>query len=344
MGKQSHDENLSQRLYQALVDDYPDHVAGERPVHAVGIGATGYFVPSTVASKFSVAEQFEGPQVPVTARFSNGSGSPVERDAELDVRGLATKFHLASGRTADLIMITLSVFFADTPDTFLGFAAAGDPKPVAAESWWAKLMDKLQLRPPATPPDPELPESGAVGVLAYANRHLAARAGTVAALMLVTPTSYARAKYHAIHTFKLTDANGVVRYARFAWEPVAGVHPPEAGEKLPDEYLQAELRARLQQAPARFVLRMSLAGQGDDLSNPARVWDTTRTRVVMGELFLTGLVEDQIADCERLSFNPTRVVPGFECSGDPVLEARGRAYEYSCNLRGGSGCPVGGDR
>jgi catalase len=234
------------------------------------------------------------------------------------------------------------VFFADTPETFLGFGAAGLPQPVIAESWWAKLKDALQLRPPEPPPDPEQTTSGAAGVVEYANRHVAARAGTVAATMLVTPTSYARAVYHALHAFKLTDPAGVVRYARFSWEPVAGVRPPEPGTRLPDHHLKDELRTRLQRGPARFVLRMTIAGQGDDVTNPARIWDTTRTRVVMGELFLTGLAEDQANDCERLSFNPTRVVPGFECSDDPVLQARGEAYEYSCRQRGGSGCPVGG--
>lgn len=340
MGRESH-RDLSEQLYQVLVEDYPDHVAGQRPVHAVGIGVTGYFVPSPVARRFSAAEQFAGPQVPVTVRFANGTGSPRVEDGALDVRGMSTKFHLASGREADLIMITLPVFFADTPETFLGFGRAGRPAPVDPPSRWAKLLDALALRPPPPPPDPEQPTSGAAGVLQYANRHLAARAGTVAALLLVTPASYARAAYHALHTFRITDPEGVVRYARFDWEPVAGVRPVPSGERPPDDYLQAELRERLARGPARFVLRMHLAGQGDELDNPARVWDTTRTRVVMGELFLTEVIEDQENGCERLSFNPTRVVPGLECSDDPVLVARGAAYEYSCRQRGGSGCPVG---
>jgi catalase len=343
MGKESREGTLPERLYQVLVEDFPDHVDGQRPVHARGIGVVGHFVPSTVARNFSVAEQFAGGAVPVTVRFSNGTGSPKAEDGAPDVRGLALKFHLPSGREADLIMITLPVFFADTPDTFLGFGRAGRPTPVEPESWWAKLKDTLQLREHPPAPDPEQPTSGAAGVLEYANRHAGARPGTVAATMLMTPTSYGRAKYHALHAFKLTDPAGVVRYARFGWEPVAGVHPPDAGTRLPDDHLQGELRERLGRGPVRFVLRMVIAGQGDDIDNPAQVWDTTRTRVVMGELFLTGLVEDQEAGCERLSFNPTRVVPGFECSGDPVLHARGAAYEYSCRRRGGSGCPVGGD-
>jgi catalase len=333
---------LSEQLYRALVADYPDHAQGTRPVHAVGIGAAGYFVPSDVASSYSKAEHFAGDRIPVTMRFSNGTGSPVERDRALDVRGLATKFHLPSGRDADLIMITLPQFFAATPKDFLGFAAAGDPKPDHGESWLRRLIDKLQLRQSAPPPDPEVPDDGTAGVLAYANRHMSARAGTVDALLLVTPTSYARVTYHALHVFKLTSADSTVRYARFTWEPVAGVRPLQ-GRAVPDDYLRTELAARLNRGPARFVLRMVLAGQGDPLDDPTKWWDTTRVRVVMGELVITDLAEDQGAGCERLSFNPGRAAPGFEgYEGDPILAARAQAYEYSCGLRGGSGCPMNG--
>jgi catalase len=339
---QERDDPSSKDLYDALLSDYPDHAAGTRPVHAVGIGAEGYFVPSDVAPSFSVAEQFGVGRTRVTFRFSNGSGSPVERDDALDVRGLAVKFHL-SHDDADLIMITLPVFFASTPEEFAGFAKSGVPKAVKGESWWGRLADQLELRAPSPPPDPQNPDSGAAGVLQYANRHLSARPGTVAALMLVTPTSYARATYHALHTFKLSAPDGAVRYARFSWEPVSGVRP-EAAKHPADDYLQSELRERLARGPITFVLRMVVAGQGDVLDDPAQLWDTTRQRVVMGELVLTNLVENQLEGCERLSFNPTRVVAGFECSNDPILAARRGAYEYSCQLRGGSGCPVGGDR
>lgn len=340
MGRDSHD-GLAEQLYRILIEDFPDHAPGTRPVHAAGIGVSGYFVPSTVAPRYSVAEQFAGAPVPVTVRFANGTGSPRIEDGALDVRGMSTKFHLASGREADLVMNTLPVFFADTPETFLGFGEAGRPEPVVTPSWWEKALGTLRLRPPPPPPDPEQPASGAAGVLQYANRHAAARPGTVAALMLVTPTSYARAAYHALHTFRITDPDGVVRYARFDWEPVAGVRPVPAGIRAPDQFLQDELRERLARGPARFVLRMHLAGQGDEIDNPAKVWDTTRTRIVMGEVFLTHVIEDQEQGCEQLSFNPTRVVPGLECSDDPVLAARGAAYEFSCRQRGGAGCPVG---
>lgn len=336
---ESQTADVTKQLYDVLVEDYLDHRPHTRPVHVTGIGAEGYFVPSPVAAELSSAAHFTLARVPTTVRFSNGSGSPQEPDSALDVRGMATKFHLPGGVETDLIMITLPVFFAADPAQFLGFSLAGLPKPVKNESWWGRLMDRLRLR--VSLPDPGTKESGTAGVLAYANRHMAARPGTVAAMMLVAPTSYARCEYHALHTFKLTDASGKSRYCRFTWEPVAGVRPLE-DTHVPDHYLQAELRERLGRGPVRFVLRAVFAGQGDDLADPTKVWDTTRERVVLGELFLVQMVADQVRDCDRLSFNPTRLVPGVECSEDPILAARRDVYQYSCGLRGGHGCLLGG--
>ena len=331
--------DMSKRLYAALLKDYPDHRAGTRPVHAIGIGATGYFIASDAARRYTFAEQFQGAHTPVTVRFSNGSGSPVEHDTALDVRGMAVKFHLRNGGESDLIAITLPVFFAQTPEEFLQFAAAGDPAPDPPENALQRFFDYLQLRAPAQPSG--LPDDGAKGVTRYANTHLAARPGVVAATMLTTPSSYARAAYHALHSFKLTAADGASSYVRFDWQPVAGVHPfLEKG--VHDRFLHQEFRDRLRRAPIRFVLRMSIAGEGDDINDPTKIWDTTRKRVVLGDLRITDLAADNGAGCEELSFNPARLAPGVECSDDPVLAARRDAYQYSCRLRRGRGCPLGG--
>jgi catalase len=325
-------------------------------VHAVGIGATGYFVPSSVAPTYTCALQFNRTRVEVSVRFSNGTGSPVEHDDALDVRGMAVKFHLRPHVTptdgagdaavasdapdaADLISINLPVFFASSSEAFLAFSLAGTPKPLPRVPRWTPLLDKLRLREPTPPPDPDQGESGQGGVVAYANAHPEVRAAILAALTLNAPSSYARAAYHALHTFELTDPLGVVRYGRVSWEPVAGVHP-EQGTGLAADYLHTELRDRLARAPVRFVLRLVLGQEGDALDNPAILWDTTRPRIVLGELVLTDLVANQESGCERLSFNPTRVAGGFEGTDDPVLAARGHTYARSCADRRGTGCPV----
>jgi catalase len=67
----------------------------------------------------------------------------------------------------------------------------------------------------------------------------------------------------------------------------------------------------------------------------------------MGMLHIERLAEDQGVDVERLSFNPMRLAPGIEASGDAILQARGEIYQLGCQGRNGIGCPLhagGGER
>ena len=59
----------------------------------------------------------------------------------------------------------------------------------------------------------------------------------------------------------------------------------------------------------------------------------------MGTLFIERLAEERHVDVERLSFNPMRLPPGIEASGDEILRARGEIYQLGCKERGGTGCP-----
>ena len=102
------DPDIAENLVDALV--LCDGSPNLRPVHAIGIGASGFFVASEVARDYCVAEHFQGARIPVTVRFSNGSGSAVQRDGWSDVRGMATRFHLSQDAATDLIAMTLPEF------------------------------------------------------------------------------------------------------------------------------------------------------------------------------------------------------------------------------------------
>src|SRR5262249_48065549 len=82
------------QLVDAIIEDFPDHRPGTRPIHTIGIGVGGYFEASDIARNYCRAEHFGGQRVDVSVRFSNGSGSPVQHDGWNDVRGMATRFHL----------------------------------------------------------------------------------------------------------------------------------------------------------------------------------------------------------------------------------------------------------
>ena len=308
-------------------------------MHTVGIGVVGSFRASDIAPTYCVAEHFQGQAVPVTVRFSNGSGSPVEHDGWSDARGMATRFHLEGDHATDLIAMTLREFFTATVDGFLAFSRSAEQVPVAPEPFWRKIGDLLRLMQPLPDPMPGQTMSSAPGSLAYADRHRASRLAVFDAGMIGAPVSYARATYNAIHTFVVTAPDRTRRYVRFSWQPTAGVALTDPTQPPVDRFLHAELRARLDQWPAQFLLLMSIGEEGDALDDPTVPWPITRVRVVMGTLTLTAVATDQVATAEKIAFNPCRLIPGIEVSDDPILAARRDAYEVSRELRGGTPCP-----
>lgn len=330
---------IARTLVDAVIADFPDHQPGTRPVHTIGIGVTGYFAPSEVARSFCTARHFQEPRSPVTVRFSNGSGSPTQHDGWSDVRGMATRFHLPGDAATDLIAMTLGEFFTPTVESFLAFTTAARPAASRPESPWRKILDMLQLKPPLADPMPGQTTDGAAGTLHYADAHRFAQLAVFDSAGIGAPVSYARATYHAVHTFVVVASDGTRRPVRFTWQPVAGVRTTDPAAPPVDDYLHQELTARLRIAPAEFTLMMTIGEAGDALSDPTVPWPAKRIRVVMGTLVLTAVAADQAASCEHISFNPCRLVPGIETSDDPILRARRDAYEVSRELRGGTACP-----
>jgi catalase len=327
------------QLVDAIIADFPDHKPGTRPIHTIGIGAKGYFEASDVARNYCRAEHFRRQQVDVSVRFSNGSGSPVQHDGWNDVRGMATRFHLENEAATDLIAMTLNGFFVRTTREFIDFTTAARQRPVKKETPWQRIWDMLQLKQPLRDPYPGQTASGDAGTLEYANGHPFAQLAVFQAGLIGAPVSYARAAYHAVHTFIVTGEDGVRRPVRFAWKPVAGVCNTDPDAPPRDDYLQRELRERLAQWPARFLLMMTIGESGDALDDPTVPWPAKRVRVVMGTLTLDTVPADQEAAAEHISFNPWRLVDGIEPSNDPILLARRDVYEDSRKRRGGTACP-----
>ena len=221
---------------------------------------------------------------------------------------MATKFHLdeldGDSVDVDLIAVSLDVFIARTRAEFLDVAKADRPRPVTREHWWQTLIDRLRLELPLVDPPPGQIASGVAGLLAYAGRHRDAQAGVAGAGMQAVPISWARVKYHAVHTFVVVDADGVRRHVRFAWQPVAGVCPLDDPLTAATDFLSTEMRQRLQVAPARFELKMTIGDDGDAFDDPTTAWPVTRRVVMMGSLYLDRVADDQIAQCETSELQP----------------------------------------
>lgn len=320
----------------SLATHFTGYVQGTRPIHSPGIAATGWFEANPAARRYCEAQPFAGRPVPVIVRFSNGTGTHGQPDAVPTVRGIAVKFLLGDVTTdehgvprgeleADMIGMTLPVFFVATFDRFGEFMRAAAPVPVPRLTPWQKLRQAVRLETPPRPPNP-----GDAALNEFADRYPPARLGLFAASVPCRPLSYATATYHGVHAFWVT-AGGVRRAARFHWEPVAGVRT--AGPEVEGDYLRAELGDRLCRERIQFVLRMVLAEQGDDPSDSTAPWPGNRRRVTMGDLWIEALVPDQLHGNELLVFNPGRLVDGIAASGDEILEARSAIYARSAARR-----------
>ncbi len=308
-----------------------------RPVHSLGVGATGSFVASDVAKNFCVAAHFNGDTLPVTARFSNGSGSAVRRDGWSDVRGLATRFHLPDGTATDLVMMTLREFFTPDAESFLKFARAATPKPFTSPSPLQRLGDYLKLKVPtraAYPGETIRPDEGAI---TFADAHAYAQLPVFEAAAIGAPVSYARAAYHAVHTFVLQAPDGGRHHVRFDWLPAVGMLNTDPRATPVDVYLDRELHQRIAADPVRFILSMVIGEIGDAFDDPTRPWPPHRQRIVMGTLTLDQMLDGETT--ERLSFNPWLLTAGIEPSGDPVLRTRRDVYRLSAGRRGATPCP-----
>ena len=333
--------SLAKQLVDAVIADFPDHKPGTRPIHTIGVGVEGYFEASDVAKTYCIAEHCQGPRVRVQVRFSNGSGSPKQHDGWSDVRGMATRFHLKD-RATDLIAMTLGEFFVRTVEEFLDFTGHAHQTPISRVPLLQKILAMIRFKVFQRDPYPEQVASGDAGTLDYANKHRFAQLSVVQAGDIGAPVSYVRASYHAVHTFIITGPDGVRRPVRFSWKPVAGVRTTDPRDPPVDVYLKKELENRLDQWPARFLLMMMIGEPGDALEDPTQPWPARRVRVVMGTLTLTNVAKDQEAASEKIGFNPWRLVPGIEASGDPILFARRDAYQESQQRRDATPCPFHG--
>jgi catalase len=302
-------EDLATRVVDSIARNYrggPDH----RAAHAKGFCATGTFTATAAAAELTRAAHFQGRRVPVTVRFSNGSGSLDSADYHFDGRGMAVKFHLPGGGTTDMVAISQRVFFVRTPEDFLEFTDARRPDPETGR------------------PDPN-----AIGD--FLIRHPEAEAAFTELLAAGPPESFATLRYNGLHAFRWLDGAGGSRFIRYKWQPEAGeaALDRDAARALGRDYLRPELEARLASGPVAFRLEVTIAEAADPTDDPTVEWPASRRRIDAGRLELTAISADQRLECERQVFDPTRLTDGIELSADRILSFRARAYDVSASRR-----------
>jgi len=284
---------------------------GRRAAHAKGILCEGSFTATPRAAELSRAKHLSGDPVPVTVRFSNGSGNPdLPDNVRTEGRGLAVKFEVPDGPAVDSVTITLPVFFVRTPEDFLEFTRARKPDPETGQPDMEKLEAVLADHPE-----------------------------TAAALQLILPSfvppvSYATCAYNSLHAFCLVNADEEATWVRLRWQPEADEHllAEEEIEGAGADYLQPELRERLDREPIRFALVATIRGDDDTLEDPTVAWPEDRERVELGTLEITGLAEPE-DPAQPIVFDPNNLADGIVPSDDRILHARSHAYSVSIERR-----------
>ena len=188
-------KSLSEELVDAFNAVYGVH-PGVRANHAKGVVLEGVFTPTASAASLSKAAHLKKQKkaVPVTVRFSDGSGLSTVADTEEMPRGIAVKFHLPDKSSTDIVLLSVNGFPVSTAEEFrdflLAISASGPdaPKPTAFDNF-------LSAHPAATAfvQAPKPP-----------------------------PVSYATLPYFGLNAFKFTNAKGVSTLGRYQLRPVAG--------------------------------------------------------------------------------------------------------------------------
>lgn len=296
------------KLYDALLDalyaTFGKH-PGFRATHAKGVLVNGTFTASPEAASLSRAAHLQGQPVPVVLRFSNFSGVPatVDGDPMASPRGLAVRFKLANGESTDIVSHSFDGFPVATPEDFLSFLQG-----IAATV--------------AAPPDP-LPLQGFLSEHPRARHFLEAPKPA--------PVSYTSLEYFGVNALVFINDENKKQTVRYRIEPLTGqsLLSDQQASRMPADYLQDELTARLAKRPAQMRLIVQLAAPGDAIENGSIPWPRNRREVELGIFTLDSLVPaaDQQSAQQRLDFSPGRLLDGIVLSDDPMTLARDRIYQ-----------------
>ena len=276
---------------------------GFRPFHAKGVVVEGSFRASSEAAKLSHATIFNGHTIPVTVRFSDGSGMPDVADGSpaANPHGMAIKYHLPGGADTDMVTNSLKFF------------------PVATGKDFRDLLLAIIASPPDAPKPTKLEQF-------FANHPNALKAlGTAA-----TPGSYADEEYQGINAFIFVSETGQRQAVRYLLVPEKLVHltPEEAAKQTPD-FLSNELTKRISRKPVVFYLKAQMAEPSDQTNDASQPWPDGRKVFELGVLTLNKVVPNSLEAEKKLLFIPTNLTEGIELSDDPLLRVRGAAYAAS---------------
>ncbi len=293
----------------------------ERIVHARGAAAHGVFVSYADHSWLTKASFLaaEGKETPVFVRFSTVQGSRGSADTVRDVRGFATKFYTDEGNF-DLVGNNMPVFFIQDAIKFPDFVHAVKPEPhneiPQAQSAHDTFWDFVSLTP----------ESAHMVLWTMSDRAL--------------PRSYRAMEGFGVHTFRLINAEGVSRFVKFHWKPVAGAFSLVWDETLkiagkdPD-FNRRDMWESIEMGDYfEWELGVQVVEEADehkfdfDLLDPTKLIPEELVPVQkLGKMTLNRNPDNFFAETEQAAFHIGHIVPGIDFTNDPLLQ--GRLFSYT---------------
>ena len=288
-----------------------------RRIHTKGYGAFGYFRTTHSMKEYTKAEflQTPGQQVPVAVRFSLASSNLGTPDTLRNVRGFSTRFYTDEG-IFDLLCNHLPVFFVRDAIRVPDVISRLSPSPVNnladPERFWSLFA--------------QYPETTNMLVWFFSDL------GTVKSLRHI--------RGYSVSTYVWRNAQGVRRYVKYTWIPMAGqefidreeaqrlacTDPNIAGRDLYDSIAEGKA--------VEYELRVQLMDPADAKTLPfdplddTKLWDEGQyPSLPVGRMVLNRNPDDYAEQVDKLAFNPANLLPGLEFSDDKILQ--GRTFIYS---------------
>jgi len=309
------DTHLREKLFHFDHERIP-----ERVVHARGFGAHGYFETTKAIPELTSADIFQrvGEKTPVFVRFSTVAGNKGSPDLARDVRGFATKFYTKTGNW-DLVGNNIPVFFIQDAIKFPDLIHAAKDEPdrgfpqaqTAHDNFW----DFISLTP----------ESMHMVMWIMSDRTI--------------PRSFRFMEGFGVHSFRFINEEGKSHYVKFHWKPKQGLQSVVWDEAVkingadPD-YHRRDLWNSIEKGDfPEWELGVQVFDDAFADKFPFDILDATKLIPeeevpvqIIGRMVLDRNVENFFAETEQVAFCTQNIVPGFDFTNDPLLQARNFSY------------------
>lgn len=282
----------------------PAVVAGHRVNHAKGTCFVGTFHSNGSGAALSTAPMLAKGDFPIVGRFNLGTPDPFAKDSTARVRGIGMLISAPGGAQWRTAMINAPIFPVSTPQQFYALLQAGGSKDPQA-------MEKFTAAHPGMMPFLTWAKSGP------------------------WTGSYAEEGYNSLNSFVFTDAADGRHTVRWSMTPAQPVRPIPAAEfeKTGPDVLEREIADRIAKMPAKWIMTVQIAGQGDPTGDPSKAWPSNRRTVTLGEITADRVIPEANGPCRDLNFDPTVLPVGIATSDDPFPAARSAVYAKSFDRR-----------